>query len=78
MIRQNIHAVNGHFIGTTRMSTDPKTGVVDPDCRVHGVANLFISSSSVFPTSSHANPTLTIVAMALRLADHLKDEMPQH
>jgi len=77
VIRQNIHAVNGHFIGTTRMSTDPRTGVVDPDCRVHGVANLFISSSSVFPTSSHANPTLTIVAMALRLADHLKEDMPR-
>lgn len=77
-IRQNMRAVNGHFIGTTRMATDPKRGVVDPDCRVHGVANLFISSSSVFPTSSHANPTLTIVAMALRLADQMAKEMQRH
>jgi choline dehydrogenase-like flavoprotein len=54
------------------MSADPSQGVVDEQCRVHGMANLFVASSSVFPTSSHANPTLTIVAMALRLADHLK------
>jgi choline dehydrogenase-like flavoprotein len=51
---------------------DPKQGVVDPDCRVHGLANLYVAGSSVFPTSGYANPTLTIVALALRLADHLK------
>ena len=62
----------GHHMGTTRMSPDPKTGVVDADCRVHGVANLFVASSSVFPTSGFANPTLTILALALRLADHVK------
>jgi choline dehydrogenase-like flavoprotein len=64
--------VGSHHIGTTRMSSDPTQGVVDPHCRVHGVDNLYISSSSVFPTSSYANPTLTILAFALRLADHIK------
>jgi choline dehydrogenase-like flavoprotein len=71
-IRRAARAVNGHFIGTTRISADPKKGVVDPDCKVFGIANLYIASSSVFPTSSHANPTLTIVALAIRLADHLR------
>lgn len=61
-----------HHIGTTRMSEDPKTGVVDKNCKVHGVSNLFIAGSAVFPTAGHANPTLTIVALALRLADHIK------
>jgi len=62
-----------HHIGTTRMSDDPKQGVVDRECRVHGIANLFVVGSSVFVTSGYANPTLTIVALAARLADHLKD-----
>lgn len=61
-----------HHIGTTRMATDPRRGVVDADCRVHGKANLYIAGSSVFPTAGWANPTLTIIALALRLADHLK------
>lgn len=61
-----------HHMGATRMHTDPKRGVVDADGRVHGLANLFVAGSSVFPTSGSANPTLTIVALALRLADHLK------
>jgi choline dehydrogenase-like flavoprotein len=61
-----------HHIGTTRMSDDPRTGVVDSDGKVHGVGNLFIAGSSVFPTSGYANPTLTIVALAIRLAEHLK------
>lgn len=64
-----------HHMGTTRMSDDPKTGVVDPDCRVHGVHNLYIAGSSVFPTSGFVNPTFTIVALALRLADHLKSQL---
>lgn len=63
-----------HHMGTTRMSTDPRHGVVDPSCRVHGVENLWIAGSSVFPSAGHANPTLTIVALALRLADHLRRE----
>lgn len=61
-----------HHMGTTRMGDDPKTSVVDKDCRVHGIANLHVASSSVFTTSSWANPTLTIVALAIRLADRLK------
>jgi len=61
-----------HHMGTTRMHDDPKHGVVDPDCRVHGVENLYVAGSSVFPTSGHANPTMTIVALTLRLADHIR------
>ena len=61
-----------HPMGATRMSEDPRDGVVDPDCRVHGIENLYVAGSSVFPTSSHVNPTLMIVALATRLADHLK------
>jgi choline dehydrogenase-like flavoprotein len=59
-------------MGTTRMSDDAGKGVVDSDCRVHGIANLYVASSSVFPTSGFANPTLTILALAVRLADHIK------
>ena len=61
-----------HHMGTTRMHIDPKQGVVDPNGRIHAMANLYIAGSSVFPTSGYANPTFTIVALALRLADHLK------
>ena len=61
-----------HPTGSTRMSADPKEGVVDSNCNVHGVEGLFIAGSSIFPTSGHANPTLMIVAMAIRLADWLK------
>ena len=63
---------SSHHMGTTRMSDSPHEGVVDSDCKIHGFANIFIASSSVFPTGGHANPTLTIVALALRIADHLK------
>ena len=55
------------------MHADPKKGVVDPQCRVHGIANLYMAGSSVFPTSGFSNPTLTLVALALRLSDHLSD-----
>lgn len=61
-----------HHMGTTRMSVDPKTGVVDQHCRVHGIGNLYIAGPSVFPTGGYANPVLTIIALTLRLADHLK------
>ncbi|MEO8464115.1 MAG: GMC family oxidoreductase [Gammaproteobacteria bacterium] len=61
-----------HHLGTARMSDSPHTGVVDRNCRVHGMENLYIAGSAVFPTAGHANPTLTIVALAIRLADHLK------
>ncbi len=60
-----------HHMGGTRMSRDPRQGVVDADCRVHGMGNLYIGGSSVFPSTGFANPTLTIVQLALRLADHL-------
>jgi choline dehydrogenase-like flavoprotein len=65
-------ASTGHFMGATRMSIDPKDGVVDPTCRVHGVDNLYICSSSVFPTGGFANPTLSICAFGIRIADTLK------
>ena len=64
-------AYGGHHIGTARMGSDPATSVVDSDCKVHTVDNLFIAGSAVFPTSSQANPTLMATALALRLADHL-------
>jgi choline dehydrogenase-like flavoprotein len=54
------------------MHADPSQGVVDADGRVHGIANLYVAGGSVFPTAGFANPTLTIVALALRLADRLK------
>lgn len=60
-----------HHMGTTRMSDDPKTGVVNRDCRLHSVENVYIGGSSVFASSGHANPTYTIVQLALRLGDHL-------
>lgn len=63
-----------HPTGTTRMSDDPARGVVDANCEVHGVSGLFVSGSSVFPTAGHCNPTQMIVAMAVRLADHLKTQ----
>lgn len=65
-------AYGGHHIGTARMGSDPRRSVVDADCRVHGLDNLHVAGSAVFPTSSQANPTLTIVALALRLADRLR------
>ncbi len=61
-----------HHMGTTRMSESPRRGVVDRNCRVHGTANLFVAGSSVFTTGGAANPTFSIVALAIRLADHLK------
>jgi choline dehydrogenase-like flavoprotein len=61
-----------HHMGTTRMGADPRTSVVDASCRVHAIDNLFVAGSSVFPTSGYANPTATIAALAIRLADHLK------
>ncbi len=61
-----------HPTGTTRMSTTPTKGVVDRNCEVHGVAGVYVAGSSVFPTAGHCNPTQMIVAMAIRLADHIK------
>ena len=61
-----------HHMGTTRMSRDPTTGVVDETCRVHSTDNVYVAGSSVFPTGGNANPTLTIVALSIRLAEHLE------
>jgi choline dehydrogenase-like flavoprotein len=70
---ERIYTDASHHIGTARMSDHPADGVVDRHCAVHGVENLFVAGSAVFPTAGHANPTLTIVALALRLATHLKN-----
>ncbi|MCZ6711877.1 MAG: GMC family oxidoreductase, partial [Gammaproteobacteria bacterium] len=70
------HPIGGyHHMGATRMSADPRTGVVDSDCRVHGYANLYIAGSSVFATAGWANPTLTILALVRRLGDHLHEAL---
>ena len=61
-----------HHVGTTRMHNDPKLGVVDADLKVHGIGNLFVAGSSTFPTCGASNPTMNLVAVTLRLADHLK------
>lgn len=61
-----------HHMGGTRMSEHPDNGIVNPDCRVHDLENLYIAGSSVFPTGGDANPTYTIVQLSLRLADHLE------
>jgi choline dehydrogenase-like flavoprotein len=60
-----------HHAGTTRMHPDPALGVVDGELRVHRMENLYVTGASVFPTAGVANPTLTVVALSLRLADHL-------
>lgn len=64
-----------HHMGTTRMSDDRSTGVVDRNCLTHDIPNLYVAGSSVFATASFANPTLTIVALALRLADHVRERL---
>ena len=61
-----------HHMGTTRMHRDPKQGVVDANCRVHGIGNLYVAGAAVYPTAGSANPTLTLVALSLRLSDHIR------
>ena len=68
-----VHPSVHHHLGATRMHVDSQHGVVDADARVHGVENLFVAGGSVFPTSGFVNPTLTIVALALRLGAHVRD-----
>jgi choline dehydrogenase-like flavoprotein len=75
-VRERVRAqagVGAHQFGATRMAADPTRGVVDANCCVHGVDNLFVATSSVFATVGYANPVLTISALAVRLADHLKE-----
>jgi choline dehydrogenase-like flavoprotein len=64
-----------HHMGTTRMSDDPKTGVVDPNCKVHGIDNLYMAGSSCYVTAGAPNPTFTLVALTLRLSDHIKNRI---
>ena len=64
-----------HHLGTTRMHSDPKQGVVDANSKVHGISNLYVAGSSIFPTYGSSNPTLNLVALTLRLADQLKKVM---
>jgi choline dehydrogenase-like flavoprotein len=70
------HPIGGyHHMGTTRMGDDPKSSVTDGQGRVHNVGNLWVAGSSLFPTGSWANPTLTIVALALRTAERIDREL---
>jgi choline dehydrogenase-like flavoprotein len=66
-----------HHMGTTRMGTERRSSVVGPDCRVHGYDNLYVGSSSVFPTGGFSNPTLTVIALCLRIADVIKPRLPE-
>src|SRR5262249_52968579 len=66
---------SGHIMGTTVMGNNPKASVLDKDCRTHDHPTLFVLGSSVFPTSSTANPTSTIAALSLRAAEHIKSRL---
>ena len=66
---------SNHQLGTTRMATSPNEGVVDSNCKVHGIENLYIAGGSVFPTVSWANPTMTVLALSIRLAKHLTNKV---
>lgn len=70
-------SINGgwHHMGTTRMANDPKKGVVDSNCQVYGISNLFIAGASCFATSGAPNPTFTLTALSLRLSNYLKDKV---
>ncbi|MFW6324033.1 MAG: GMC oxidoreductase [Desulfovibrionales bacterium] len=76
IIPDSIHG-GWHHMGTTRMHINPKMGVVDPECRIHGFSNIYIAGASVFPTGGYANPVLTTLALVLRLADRIKKQMSQ-
>jgi len=66
-----------HHMGTLRMSSSPSQGVVDTNLRLHDVPNLYAAGSAVFPTFGHVNPTMNLMALSLRLGDHLADEVPR-
>jgi choline dehydrogenase-like flavoprotein len=70
-LEREIYPSAHHHLGTTRMHTDPRRGVVDENCRIHGTTNVFVSGTSVFPTGGFINPTLTTIALAVRLAEHV-------
>ena len=67
-----INIDSSHHMGTTRMGTALETSVVDKNCKIHSMDNLYIAGSSVFPTSGYANPTATLTAFAIRLSDYIK------
>ncbi|GAC1483784.1 MAG: GMC family oxidoreductase [Flavisolibacter sp.] len=67
-----------HHMGTTRMSDNPKKGVVDKNCKVNGISNLFMAGSSCYVTAAAPNPTLTLVALSLRLSDYVKESIRNH
>ncbi|MGC4035528.1 MAG: GMC family oxidoreductase [Chitinophagaceae bacterium] len=67
-----------HHMGTTRMHQSPKKGVVNKDCKVHGIENLYVAGSSVFPTGGANFPTITLVALALRLSDHITNKLSEN
>lgn len=67
--------VNGHHMGTTRMSSDPTQGVVDPNLKVHTLKNLYVAGSSVFPSGGISNPTFTIITLSMRLAEYLRKQL---
>lgn len=70
------HPIGGyHHMGTTRMAASPAQGVVDKNCQVFGYPNLYVAGSSLFPTGGWANPTLTIIALTHRLADHIRSRL---
>jgi choline dehydrogenase-like flavoprotein len=64
-----------HHIGTTRMSDDPAQGVVDPNCKIHNINNLYTAGASCYVTAGAVNPTLTLIAFTIRLSDHLKQRI---
>lgn len=64
-----------HHMGTTRMSNDPRKGVVDQNCRIHNIDNLYVAGASCYATAAAPNPTLTLITLSLRLSDHLKNRM---
>jgi choline dehydrogenase-like flavoprotein len=70
---ERVAPCGGHHIGTARMGSSAVAGVVGPDCQVWGTKGVYVAGSAVFPTAGFANPTLTIVALSLRLAEHLKE-----
>ena len=73
-LNKNLHSdvfAVGHHMGTTRMSSSPVNGVVDKNLKVHDLNNLYIAGSSVFPTGGYINPTMTIVALSMRLNNHI-------
>ena len=76
-LSRTIVPIGGHHVGTTRMADNPRSGVCDRNGEVFSVPGLFVAGSAVFPTSSFANPTLTLIALTLRLADHLKRTAPR-